>query len=92
MNKGELIKAVVGKKPYRTRANEVETIVNATLDTIKDALSKGENVKIPGFGTFKVEQRKARTGRNPRTGADIPIPAHGAVKFSPGKSLKGMVK
>ena len=92
MNKGELIKAVVAKKPSRTRSGEVEEIVNTTLNEIKDSLGKGDDVKIGGFGTFKVEHKTARPGRNPRTGADIVIPSKNVVKFKPSKELKESVK
>lgn len=91
MNKGELIKAVVAKKPYRTRASEVEQIINTTLDEIKDSLGKGVKVNITGFGSFTIEARKGRDGRNPRTGAAVRIPACNVIKFKPGKGLKKSV-
>jgi len=88
MNKRELIKAVVEKKPYRTRASEVEEIINKTLGTIQEALSNGNKVNITGFGAFEAVERKAREGRNPRTGAVVDIPASTTVKFRVGKKLK----
>jgi integration host factor beta subunit len=92
MNKGELIKAVVKNKPERITAGDVEQMVNATLEEIKNALAKGKDVKITGFGSFKVKERKARTGRNPRTGAEVAIPAKKVVKFKPGKELAESVE
>ena len=65
----------------------VETI----LDTITNALKRGEEVRIVGFGTFSVSHRKATTGRNPRTGESIQIPASKRPKFSVGKALKDAV-
>jgi DNA-binding protein HU-beta len=91
MNKSELIKAVVEKKSYRTRAGEVEEIVNATLDTIREKLANGEDIKITDFGSFKVEVAAARTGRNPHTGEAIEIPEGKRVKFKPSKALKEAV-
>jgi DNA-binding protein HU-beta len=56
------------------------------------ALKKGESVTLVGFGTFKVAERKARTGRNPQTGKEIKIKAKSVPKFVPGKALKEAVK
>ncbi len=65
---------------------------DATLDSIKAALKKGQKVTIVGFGTFAVTKRKARKGRNPRTGQVISIPAAKTPKFTAGKTLKDAVK
>ena len=65
----------------------VETI----LDTITNSLKRGEEVRLVGFGTFSVSHRKATTGRNPRTGESIQIPASKRPKFSVGKALKDAV-
>lgn len=65
---------------------------DATLDSIKTALKKGQKVTIVGFGTFAVTKRKARKGRNPRTGQVINIPAGKTPKFTAGKTLKDAVK
>lgn len=67
-------------------------VVNITMDAIRVALKKGQRVSLVGFGTFKVTKRKARTGRNPKTGESIKIPAAKVPKFTPGKSLKDAVK
>ena len=66
--------------------------LNALLDEIKKELSKGHDVVLTGFGTFGVVKRKARTGRNPRTGETIHIPAMKSPHFKAGKSLKEAVK
>jgi len=66
--------------------------LNTILDEIGNALKKGEKVTLTGFGTFSVSRRKARTGRNPATGATIKIPAKTVPKFKAGKVLKAAVK
>jgi nucleoid DNA-binding protein len=66
--------------------------LDSTLDSIKGALKKGQKVTLVGFGTFSVTKRKARKGRNPRTGQVINIPAAKTPKFSSGKALKDAVK
>jgi len=67
---------------------QAEAAYEALFAIIKANLGQGEAVNISGFGSFKVVNRKARKGRNPRTGKEIKIPASKAVKFSPGKALK----
>ncbi len=66
--------------------------VDAVFDAIKAALTKGEEVGIKGFGTFSAIERPERTGRNPRTGEPVPIPASKAPKFKPAKVLRGAVQ
>lgn len=66
--------------------------LDTTLDSIKAALKKGQKVTLVGFGTFGVTKRKARKGRNPRTGQVINIPAAKTPKFTSGKALKDAVK
>ena len=65
--------------------------LEAITDKITQELRKGNKVTLTGFGTFKVSKRAARTGRNPRTGESIKIPARKVPKFSAGKSLKDAV-
>ena len=62
--------------------------LDAVCDTITDALASGDSVGIVGFGTFEVKQRQARTGRNPKTGAELQIPAKNVPSFRAGKKLK----
>jgi DNA-binding protein HU-beta len=65
--------------------------VDAFCDSVSDALGRGEQVRLPGFGNFEVQQRGERAGRNLRTGEAITIAASKAVKFSAGARLKGAV-
>jgi integration host factor alpha subunit len=86
MTKAELVDSLASKASLpRPRAEE---IVNVFLDDVTEALRRGEKVNISGFGTFTVSDRKARTGRNPKTGEPIDIPASRSAKFKPGKNLK----
>ncbi len=66
---------------------DAQTIVNAVLDSLVDSLRKGEGVELRGFGTFRFHQRASRRGRNPKTGAEVMIPARLALRFKPGKEL-----
>jgi DNA-binding protein HU-beta len=66
--------------------------LDAAIDAVKAALKKGQKVTLVGFGTFAVTKRKARKGRNPRTGQVINIPAARTPKFTAGKALKDAVK
>ena len=68
-------------------AEALQTFIN----TVTEELKKGSDVKIIGFGTFKISRRKATTGRNPRTGESIQIPASKRPKFTVGKALKDSV-
>jgi DNA-binding protein HU-beta len=71
---------------------EAQAAVDCVFNTIKKALKKRDTVTLIGFGTFKVDKRKARKGRNPQTGEEMIIPATKVVKFKPGKLLKEAVK
>jgi DNA-binding protein HU-beta len=85
MNKADLINEVA--KVVSTK-KEAQAAVDCVLDTVAKAMKEGDAVTLIGFGTFKVVTRKARTGRNPQTGAKIEISASKAPKFVPGKALK----
>ncbi|MBV7257062.1 HU family DNA-binding protein [Pacificimonas sp. WHA3] len=89
MNKQELISAVAETADL-TRA-EAGKAVDALFDSIRGALSKGDEVRLVGFGTFMTVHRKASTGRNPRTGEPMQIKASNQPKFKAGKSLKDAV-
>ncbi|MBW1673659.1 MAG: HU family DNA-binding protein [Deltaproteobacteria bacterium] len=89
MNKGDLVEEVA--KVVNTK-KEAQAAVDCVFSTITNALKKKDSVTLIGFGTFKVGQRKARTGRNPQTGAEIKISAKNVAKFAPGKALKDAVK
>jgi len=86
MNKNDLI-GVVADKAKVTKAQAGDA-VDAVFDAITASLKGGDEVRLVGFGTFSVSQRKATTGRNPATGAEIKIPASNQAKFKPGKVLK----
>ncbi len=88
MNKGDIINEVA--KVVDTK-KEAQTAVDCIFSTITKALKKKDTVMLVGFGTFKVEKRKARKGRNPRTGEEIKIKAKRVPKFVPGKALKDAV-
>lgn len=90
MTKADLV-VKIAEKANITKAN-AERALNAFLETVESTLVKDGKLTLTGFGTFVVEERKARTGRNPRTGAKIQIPATKVVKFRPGKLLKDAVK
>ena len=90
MNKAELIEEVAGETGLTKRTSG--KAVNAVISAISDCLARGEKVTLVGFGTFGVRQRKARTGRNPQTGAPIQIPVKTVAKFLPGKGLKEAVR
>ncbi len=89
MTKADLV-AKIANNGKMTKAG-AERALNAFLDSVQDVLVKEGKLAITGFGTFAVETRKARKGRNPRTGAAITIPAAKVVKFRPGKNLKTSV-
>ncbi|ACI18563.1 MULTISPECIES: HU family DNA-binding protein [Dictyoglomus] len=90
MKKAEFI-AKVAEKAKITK-KEATKVVNAVLETITEALSKGDTVQFVGFGTFSVRKRAAREGRNPRTQQPIKIPATKVPVFRPGKELREAVK
>lgn len=88
MTKADLLSAVAETGIMK---KEATATVNAIIAAIKEALAKGEDVRLTGFGIFSVKKRKARTGRNPQTGKALKIPAKKVVRFSPGKALKDAV-
>lgn len=91
MTKAGLIEAVQKATGMETKAAS-ERAVEAVFDTIVKTLSRGEEVAITGFGTFRVAKRAARQGRNPKTGETIQIAASTKPKFRAGKVLKEAVK
>lgn len=88
MNKTELVNAVA--ESGLTKADAAKA-VEGVFEAITDALKSGDDVRLVGFGTFNVTERKASTGRNPRTGEEIQIPASKLAKFKAGKGLKDAV-
>ena len=86
MTKADLIESVASKVDL-PRAT-AERAVNTLFDDMVEALKQGDKVNISGFGTFSISSRKARVGRNPKTGESIEIGASRAAKFKAGKTLK----
>ncbi len=90
MNKADLadkVQGVLGGTKV-----QAEQVVETLIDTITGALKKGDEVSIAGLGIFSTKMRPARTGRNPRTGASIQVPAMRVPKFRAAKALKDSVK
>ena len=88
MNKVQLIEKVA---EFTNTKKDAQQVVETLLDMIKKSVKKKEPVTIAGFGTFKLKERKARTGRNPKTGETIQIPAKKGVGFKPAKDFKEML-
>ena len=89
MNKSELIEAM-STKTGATKKSAEESL-NAFVDVVTEALSKGDKVQLVGFGSFEVLKRAPRKGHNPQTGEEIKIPASKSPKFKAGKALKDIV-
>lgn len=90
MTKADLVVKIAEKAGLKKA--EAERALNAFLESVEATLVTEKKLTLTGFGTFMVDERKARTGRNPRTGAEINIPASKVVKFRPGKLLKDAIK
>ena len=90
VNKNDLVDAVA-EATQLTKA-DAGRAVDALFQAISDSLSKGAEVRVVGFGSFGVSHRKAREGRNPRTGEKINMPASKSPKFKAGKGLKDAVQ
>lgn len=90
MNKAELILAVAEETGFSRK--DVETGLNAALEAITAALKEEEKVQIVGFGSFETKRRAERTGRNPKTGESVAIPATKSPTFKPGKGLREAIE
>ena len=90
MNKSELIAKIA--KDTEIPKTQAEAVLNSVITGITSSLKKGQKVTLVGFGTFSVSKRRARSGRNPRTGAAIRIAARKVPKFTAGSELKKAVK
>ncbi|MBN1946479.1 MAG: HU family DNA-binding protein [Bradymonadales bacterium] len=88
MTKAELIDAVKAAGPDKMTKKDTAAIVEAVFDTLRGAITKDGRFSYPGFGTFTVKHRKARDGRNPRTGAPIQIPESKTVSFKPAPAFR----
>lgn len=90
MNKAELVSAIASKTNMTKL--QIENYLDVTLAIIQKTVSKGEEVKIVGFGSFSRTVRKAKTARNPRTGQTVKVPNTNVPRFKPGKDFKDSVK
>ncbi len=88
MNKAQLIEKLAQK--INLPKNQTELVLDATIEIIQKAVSKGDEVKLVGFGTFSRLSKKPRTGRNPKTGATVQIPGVKVPRFKPGKEFKDL--
>ena len=90
MTRAELIRVVAYKLP-KIKPNDVDRVIHATLEAIRDELAAGGEVNLIGFGKFSVKDRAARTGRNPRTGEEIQVSAYKLPTFTAGRTFKEAV-
>ena len=90
MNKAQLIEAIASAADVSKAV--AGRVLDATVETVTSALKRGDSVSLVGFGTFSVRRRNARTGRNPRNGETIQIPAANVPAFKAGKTLKDSVQ
>ncbi|WP_405327151.1 HU family DNA-binding protein [Ruminobacter sp.] len=90
MNKQELIEAIAEKS--HTSRSDSKKMLDAFLETVTETLAHGDSVQLIGFGTFKSTERNARSGRNPRTGETVTIPAKRVPAFTAGNALKEAVQ
>jgi len=90
VNKMEVVDAIASRAGLSKA--DADRALNAFIDTVADALARGEKVTVTGFGTFEVRHRAARMGRNPQTGAPLHIPATDTPAFKAGKGLKDAVR
>jgi DNA-binding protein HU-beta len=89
LNKAELVDVIANVSTITKR--DVEEVINKAMETIVKSVAKGEKVTLVGFGTFEARQRKARTGRNPKTNEPIHIPAKRVPGFKVGKEFSEAV-
>ena len=87
MTKSELITRLAERNPHLYQ-RDIENVVAAILDTVTDALARGDRVELRGFGAFSVKHRPARTGRNPRTGEKVEVEAKSVPFFKTGKEMR----
>jgi integration host factor subunit beta len=87
MTKSELVTRLAEQNPH-LYLRDIERIVDAVFETMTQALVRGDRVELRGFGAFSVKEREARTGRNPRTGEQVDVPAKRLPFFKLGKALR----
>ncbi len=90
MTKAELVDKIIEKKPVLIR-KQAEVVVSTVLDSIKDALSREDKVEIRGFGSFRIRHRRAKEGRNPKTGETVSVPSKKVPFFKAGKEMRDLV-
>ena len=89
MTKAELVEKVSGK--INLTKKQTEVVVNTVFQSITDSLSDGKKVELRGFGSFRIRERSARVGRNPKSGAQVDVPAKRVPFFKAGKDLRELV-
>ncbi|HEY2829890.1 MAG TPA: integration host factor subunit beta [Thermoanaerobaculia bacterium] len=89
MTKAELVDEVASA--VQLTKKQAETIVNIVFDSIVDSLRNGQKIELRGFGSFRLRNRKSRTGRNPKTGEKVEVPSKKIPYFKPGKELKELI-
>ena len=89
MTKADLVEQVASEAEMTKK--DAEQLVEIIFESIIGALNEGEKIELRGFGSFRVRQRGARKGRNPKTGASVDIPAKRVAYFKPGKELKEVI-
>lgn len=90
MTKSELIE-LIARKQTQFSQKDVELAINQILDSMIDTLSEGDRIEIRGFGSFSLHHRKARLGRNPKTGEKVELNEKRVPHFKPGKALRDRV-
>lgn len=89
MIKADLVKKI--SQEMNISRQEAETGINLFFETIKEALQKGEEIELRGFGSFRFRNRGSRLGRNPRTGESVKVPPKKVLYFKPSKKLKNLI-
>ncbi len=89
MTKAELVDRVSETSDLTRKHSEV--IVDAVFSSIMEALQKGDKIELRGFGSFRLRRRESRSGRNPKTGAGVLVPAKAVPSFKPGKELRELI-
>jgi integration host factor subunit beta len=92
MTKADLVQQAADAIGPGVTKKDCALVVDAFLNSIKDALAEHKNIEIRGFGTFKVRERKSRLARNPRTGDPVEVPPRAVPVFKPSKDLRALVE
>jgi integration host factor subunit beta len=92
MTKADLVQLAAEAIGPGVTKKDCALVVDAFLNSVKDALAEHKNIEIRGFGTFKVRERKSRLARNPRTGDPVEVPPRAVPVFKPSKDLRALVE